>query len=75
MPVVNGTVSYSSSISLSSTFDFGTTATYSCGSGFAVSGNVKRTCRDDSSGLNGEWDGNDPTCVGKSIHLGLILTL
>lgn len=60
---VNGAISYSSG--MSSTFDFGTIATYSCESGFAVIGSLKRTCGGDGSSLTGEWDGYDPTCYGK----------
>ena len=60
----SGAISYSTSMSQTSTFDFGTIATFSCDSGLAVSGSVERTCHGDGSNVNGEWNGNDPTCVG-----------
>ena len=46
-------------------FDFGTNATYSCGTGFGLSeGNAMRTCDGDGSSPIGEWDGTAPTCEG-----------
>ena len=65
MPPENGEIFYSTSMSQISTFAFGTTATFSCNSGLAVSGSVERTCHGDGNSINGEWNGNDPTCVGK----------
>ena len=67
MPPESGAISYSTSMSQTSTFDFGTTATFSCDSGFAVSGSAERTCHGDGSNLIGVWDGNDPSCVGKPV--------
>ena len=40
---------------------FGSTATYECNTGFTLMGNMERTCQDD-----GNWSGNEPTCVGMS---------
>ena len=43
-------------------FDYLTTATYSCNTGFGLSGgDTIRTCVGSSSGP-GEWDGTAPTC-------------
>ena len=36
---------------------FGTTATYSCNSGFVLVGKATRTCQ-----ANGKWSGVAPTC-------------
>ena len=44
---------------------FGDTATYSCETGFGLSGNVEQTCSGNGSSPLGEWSGTDPTCIGK----------
>ena len=44
---------------------FGTTATYTCSSGFSVTaGDVIRTCGGDGSSTMGVWNGMEPTCGG-----------
>ena len=55
-PIPNGEITYSPNIS---PFDVGTTATYSCNTGFYLDGNSARTC----SG-SGTWDGSTPRCLG-----------
>jgi len=40
---------------------FGTTATYACMSGYALSGNATRTCQ-----ASGAWTGTAPTCVAQT---------
>ena len=40
----------------------GDTATYTCNSGFEISGSDTRTCQS-----NGEWSGSAPTCEGNLI--------
>ena len=37
----------------------GSTATYTCKSGFTISGPSTRTCQ------NNQWSGTPPTCIGK----------
>ena len=39
----------------------GAIATYTCNSGFTLSGNLKRLC-----GNNGQWNGTDPRCEGNN---------
>ena len=68
MPLtLNGTgginVTYSqNSPTDSSNLDFGTTATYSCSSGFRLNGNQSRECVGDGVSAIGIFDGSDPTC-------------
>ena len=44
---------------------FGTRATYSCNMGYSLMGEEVRTCRGNGSSVTGEWDGVNPTCLGK----------
>ena len=47
-------------------FSYGTSASYSCDPGFAVVGNMVRTCEGDDSLSAGLWSGSNVTCVGKN---------
>ena len=38
----------------------GDTCSYTCDTGFVLTGNVMRTC-----GSDGSWSGSEPTCIGK----------
>ena len=49
----NGTISFT-------TTTFGSTATYSCNTGYTLSGGSIRTCQSD-----GTWSGSVPTCEGE----------
>lgn len=51
VPPANGQVNAPSSV-------LGSTATYSCAGGFAMSGSASRTCE-----ANGKWSGTAPTCL------------
>ncbi len=56
---IDGIISYA--VDTTAPFEFGTTATYKCNTGFGLSGiNSDRNC----GGLNnlGEWSGAAPTC-------------
>lgn len=55
-------------------FMFGTTATYSCNSGFALVGNTVRSCGGNDTVTVGSWSGSDPTCQGKFTMVLLCLT-
>ena len=46
-------------------YEFGTTATYICNTGYGLSGDVTRTCEGDGSSPTGMWSGALPTCEGK----------
>ena len=62
---VNGDISFYSDTT--APFDFGTNATYSCDSGFGLSGeDTVRTCDGEGSSPNGDWDGTAPTCERNS---------
>ena len=64
----NGGIVYSSG--MTSLYDFGTTATYMCDTGFGISGgNVLRTCRGSGLSPNGTWTGIAPLCDGKASRL------
>ncbi|XP_064387965.1 uncharacterized protein LOC135336171 isoform X3 [Halichondria panicea] len=57
----NGGIVYSTGIT--TLYDFGTTATYMCDTGFGISGdNVLRTCRGSGLSPNGTWTGTAPRC-------------
>ena len=51
--IVNGRATYSETV-------FGSSATYSCDSGFLLIGDNTRVCQED-----GQWSGEEPVCVGK----------
>ena len=58
-PLSNGTITYSPT---SSAWRKGTTATYSCGNGYVLSGGTVRTCQSD-----GTWSGETIVCERKRI--------
>ena len=56
----NGQISYDSF-----TLGYGTTATYSCDTGFGLSGRDReRVCGGNGSSPSGLWNGNAPHCEG-----------
>ena len=61
--LTNGTIVYASD--MTAPYDFGTTATHSCVSGFNLAGDEVRTCDGDGSSITGEWDLNEPDCERK----------
>ncbi len=61
---INAIITYTTDIT--APFDYQTTATYSCTSGFGLSrGDMSRTCIFSStSSSGGAWNGSAPTCEG-----------
>ena len=69
---INGYVTLSSQ-----TLNVNTTATYSCDRGYALVGQINRTCEDTNGGTktNGTWSGTPPLCrsmqlLAMQIHVG-----
>ncbi len=62
--ITNGTISYSPDVT--SDYDLGTNATYTCEAGFYLEGNEVRVCMDDD-GMDaiGVWSDQEPSCVCK----------
>ena len=60
---MNGGVVYASDTS--APYDFGTTATFSCNSEYALIGDEVRTCGGDGSSTMGVWDLDFPSCECK----------
>ena len=64
LAVANGGIAYSSDIT--GHFDYGTTATYQCDSGYELTGgDTVRTCTGDGSSSVGQWNGTALACLGK----------
>ena len=66
----NGQVSYSPDTT--APHNFGTVATFSCNTGFSLSGGSTRTCGGDGSSQNGVWSGSSPVCVGELLFPQLV---
>ena len=68
--VLNGTVTYDTTITQSSTYVYTTVATYQCFTGFVLSTNVGRTCVDGSNrtGL-GVWTNPNLRCNGMLVQI------
>ncbi|XP_064384964.1 uncharacterized protein LOC135333878 isoform X2 [Halichondria panicea] len=56
----NGQVTFATDTTVP--YDFGTVATYTCGTGFGLSGDMTRTCSGDGSSTTGMWSATAPTC-------------
>ena len=63
MDLTNGVIVYASDTT--APYDFGTTATHSCNSGYCLVGVEVRTCGGDGSSVTSGWDSIDPTCERK----------
>ena len=61
--LMNGDIVYASDTT--APYDFGTTATHSCNSGYSLVGDEVRTCGGDGSSLTDEWDMIEPACERK----------
>ena len=63
LSLTNGVIVYVSDTTPE--FEIGTVATYSCDTGFAVVGDMTRTCLDNNQlDIVGVWSGSAPTCEG-----------
>ena len=52
-----------------SDFEIGTVATHSCNTGFALVGDMTRTCiDDDQADIVGVWSGSPPICE-RNLHI------
>ncbi len=60
--ILNGVIEYS--IDVTDSFDYGTTATYTCNDGFFLESNSERICEGDGSTVTGSWEGMTPVCTG-----------
>ena len=61
---VNGMIIYSRETA--EHYEYGTTATYQCDSGYELTGgDTVRTCTNDGSRPVGQWNGTAPVCKGK----------
>ena len=63
-----GTLTYSTGSveTVEDQYDFETTATYQCNSGYELTGgDTVRTCAGDGSSPVGQWNGTAPNCTGK----------
>ncbi len=58
---MNGVVAYSSGST--APYDYGTVATYTCNTGYFLSGIATRTCGGDGSSVTGAFSGVDPFCT------------
>ena len=64
MSLTDGSVTYAADTSPD--FSIGTLATHACGAGFALVGDVTRTCMDDDQAdTTGVWSGSAPICERK----------
>ena len=56
------------SVDVTPEFEIGTTAMHVCDTGFALVGNMNRTCVDNNqTDIFGTWTGTAPTCERKSL--------
>ena len=61
----NALIVYSSN-AITTEYNLGITATYSCLSGFSLErGDQERVCQPDAAGTSGEWSGVALECVGE----------
>ena len=65
--ITNGVVMYAADTT--SKFEIGTVATLTCNAGFALVGDMTRTCMDDDQAdIVGVWSGSAPTCERKDFN-------
>ena len=71
---MNGLVSYAAD--MTSPYEIGTVATYTCNAGFSLDGAADTlTCADDDQlDTVGTWGGTEPTCQRMSISISKVST-
>ena len=66
LSITNGVIVFASDTTPN--FEIGTEATHTCSAGFALVGDMTRTCMDDGQAdIVGVWSGNAPTCERKDL--------
>ncbi len=64
----NGIITFSAGTT--APYDYQTTATYSCNTGYGLSGKDSvRTCLGSTTGVGGEWSATAPTCEGTYVYV------
>ena len=64
LSLTDGTITYAADTTPD--FSIGNVATHTCSAGFALVGDVTRTCMDDDQAdIIGVWSGSAPTCECK----------
>ena len=70
--ISNGVITYNPDTS--SPYDFGTTATHTCNTGFFLEGAQLRTCEEDGSlTTSGRWSATTPACSGNDYKVILVV--
>ena len=64
---MNGKIDYSQPVAGRGDTEFGSVATYTCNTGYDLTGESKRTCQ-----ATGTWSGKEPKC-GKPPSMGVVL--
>ena len=65
LSLANGMITYT--VDNTPEFDIGTVATHTCVAGFALVGDLTRTCvDDDQADIVGAWSGSAPACERKN---------
>ena len=73
LSITNGVIVFASDTTPN--FEIGTEATHTCNAGFALVGEMTRTCRDDDQAdIVGLWSGSAPTCERKDFAFCLLCT-
>lgn len=70
MSIVNGMVTYSAGST--APYNYGTVATYTCNSGYFLSGIATRTCSGDGSSVTGAFSGVDPFCTRTLVYIQIM---
>ena len=64
----NGEMLHGAIIPVGGVLDFNVVATYQCNTGYALVGDMMRTCTGDGSSTMGAFTGEQPTCEGHKLY-------